>query len=54
MKELDYQALVRLKACRKRLSYEEYRTLRGQIISGDALGAMRGLKKILERKREER
>ena len=43
------KAFMALKAARGSLTKQQYRTLRGQIFAGDADGAMRGLKKILER-----
>lgn len=42
-------SLRTLKAYRHRLTQHQYKTLRGQILAGDADGAMRGLLKILER-----
>lgn len=39
-----------LQKYRNRLTTQEYKTLRGQIFAGDADGALRGLKKTLERK----
>lgn len=35
---------------RPRLTRQQFKTLRGQILSGDIAGAMRGLKKIMEKK----
>ena len=49
VKPIDNNALTRLKICRKRLTAQQYRTLRGQVLAGDADGAMRGLQKILTR-----
>ena len=48
-KEIDVMALTRLKACRKSLTWQQYRTLRGQIFAGDPDGAMRGLHALLVR-----
>ena len=45
----DMAALWRLKTARRSLTRHQYRTLRGQIIAGDAAGAMRGLDKLLKR-----
>ena len=45
----DAAALWRLKNARRSLTRHQYRTLRGQIIAGDADGAMRGLDKLLRR-----
>lgn len=47
MQEINANALVRLKGCRHRLTPQQYRTLRGQILSGNADGAMKGLEKLL-------
>lgn len=47
--EIDYRALIRLKACKPWLTAQQYRTLRGQVRSGNPDGAMRGLHKILRR-----
>lgn len=44
---IDVGALMRLKASRDVLTWRQYRTLRGQVLAGDAAGAMRGLRKIL-------
>ena len=51
--EVDYRALIQLKACKPRLTPQQYRTLRGQVLSGNPDGAMRGLRKILSRKGRE-
>lgn len=45
------QALRTLKASRDRLTKQQFKTLKGQIIAGDIDGAMKGLKKIKERGR---
>lgn len=39
-----------LKVCKdsKRISIQQYRTLRGQVISGNLLGAKKGLQKIMK------
>ncbi len=50
MQQVDVQAIIRLKAARHKLTALQYRTLRGQVFAGDSLGAMRGLRKILNRK----
>ena len=44
----DINALMRLKACRGRLTTQQYKTLRGQILAGDSEGAMKGLRKLLK------
>lgn len=50
MKEIDLNAVCRLKAYRRVLTQQQYQTLKGQILAGDAKGAMRGLNAILQRK----
>lgn len=50
MQEIDVKALIQLKACKGRLSPQQYRTLRGQVLAGDGDGALRGLRKILTKK----
>lgn len=40
--------LGRLRACNKLLTQQQYKTLRGQAIAGDVLGAKKGLEKILK------
>ena len=51
MIEVDVNAMMFLKAYRLHLSQQQYKTLRGQILAGDPAGAMKGLKKILQRER---
>lgn len=48
---IDPRALARLKASRNRLNWQEYKGLKGQILAGDAEGAMRGLDKLLNRRK---
>lgn len=50
MKEVDVKAICRLKAYHHVLTYQQYQTLKGQILAGNPQGAMRGLDKILNRK----
>lgn len=47
MKEINTNALLALKAYRHRLTPQQYRTLRGQVLAGDGGGALRGLRKLL-------
>ena len=49
LKRIDKTALIRLKANRGRLTAQQYRTLRGQVLAGDSDGAMKGLRNILSR-----
>lgn len=51
MKEIDSRALMLLKVYGQGLTNQQYKTLRGQVLAGDADGAMRGLKKLLNEKR---
>lgn len=53
MKTVDTNALCYLKAYRGKLTPQQYKTLRGQILAGDAQGAKRGLMKILRGTRNE-
>lgn len=50
MRQIDPQALIQIKACRDRLTVQQYRTLRGQVLAGNSEGAMRGLRNILRQK----
>jgi len=43
------EAFARLKAARGEITKQQYRTLKGQMLSGNIDGAMKGLQKILER-----
>ena len=52
MQQIDMKALIQLKATRPKLTPQQYRTLRGQVLAGDPDGAMRGLRKILQRNAE--
>ncbi len=47
MQRFDVRAAMNLKACRDRLTKQQYKTLKGQILAGDGDGAMRGLRKLL-------
>ena len=47
MQPIDSYALILLKANRPKLTPQQYKTLRGQILAGNAEGAMRGLKKLI-------
>ena len=44
---INTPALIQLNRARKRLTPQQYKTLRGQILAGEAEGALRGLQKIL-------
>ena len=43
---IDNKALGRLLAAKRLLTRQQYKTLKGQILSGNAEGAMRGLVKL--------
>ena len=49
MQDVDVKALIHLKATRDRLTPQQYKTLRGQVLAGDPDGAMRGLRKLLKK-----
>lgn len=49
LREIDQRAIIRLKACRRRLTWQQYQTLKGQILAGNADAAMKGLNTILGR-----
>lgn len=48
MQKFDVRAAMNLKACRERLTKQQYKTLKGQILAGDGDGAMKGLRKLLK------
>lgn len=50
MQHIDTRAMIQLKAAKDRLSPQQYRTLRGQVLAGDPDGAMKGLRNILQRR----
>lgn len=50
MVEIDVNAMMFLKAYRPQLTAQQYKTLRGQVLAGDAVGAMKGLKNILAKR----
>lgn len=43
---VDNKALGRLLAAKPKLTRQQYKTLKGQILAGDSEGAMRGLEKL--------
>ena len=45
----QFKALLHIKACRDRLTPQQYRTLKGQALAGDPDGALKGLRAILTR-----
>lgn len=52
MQRIDVRALIQVKACRDRLTKQQYKTIRGQVLAGDADGALRGLRRVLMREAE--
>lgn len=50
MSNINFYALAQIKACKNRLSAQQYKTLRGQMLAGDSDGALRGLKRILTKR----
>lgn len=44
---VDNKALGRLLAAKQLLTRQQYKTIKGQILAGDADGAMRGLEKLV-------
>lgn len=48
------RALGHLRNAKPQLTRQQYKTIKGQILAGDADGAMRGLKKILLQRSESR
>lgn len=48
MNKIDFKALMQVKACRDRLTAQQYRTLRGQVLAGDGEGAMKGLRRLMK------
>ncbi len=45
--QINVRALITLKGARGHLTKQQYKTIRGQILAGDADGAMKGLRKLL-------
>lgn len=46
---INFYALAQVKACKYRLTSQQYKTLQGQILAGDSEGALKGLKRILRK-----
>lgn len=49
---IDTGALLLLRNTKHRLTKQQYKTIRGQILAGDADGAIKGLRKVLQRRAE--
>ena len=50
MVEIDVNAMMFLKAYRLQLTTQQYNALRDKVLAGESVGAMNGLKRILEQK----
>lgn len=50
MQKIDFNALMQVKACKDRLTAQQYRTIRGQVLAGDPDGALKGLRRLLSQK----
>lgn len=50
--KIDQGAIMLLRNTKHRLSKQQYKTLRGQILAGDPDGAIKGLRNILKRRAE--
>lgn len=49
VKPINADALLKLKAYRAILTDQQYKVLRGQVLAGDADGAMKGLRRLTRR-----
>lgn len=49
IQQIDHKALILIKARRRRLTAQQYATLKGQVLAGDGDGALKGLRRILSR-----
>lgn len=49
---IDTGALMLLRNTKHRLTKQQYKTIRGQILAGDPDGAIKGLRNILKRRAE--
>ena len=50
--QIDTGALMLLRNTKHRLTKQQYKTLRGQVLAGDPDGAIKGLRNILQRRAE--
>ena len=48
-----YEVLRELKLCRRYLTPQQYRTLKGQALHGDVAGAEKGLQRLLRKDKNE-
>lgn len=49
---IDTGALMLLRNTKHRLTKQQYKTIRGQILAGDPDGAIKGLRNVLKRRAE--
>lgn len=49
MQRIDFKALMHVRACKEKLTPQQFKTLRGQVLAGDGDGAMKGLRRLLRR-----
>lgn len=49
MNQYDFKAMMQIRACKDRLTPQQYKTLRGQVLAGDGDGALKGLRKLLRK-----
>ena len=49
---VDTGALMLLRNTKHRLTKQQYKTIRGQILAGDPDGAIKGLRNVLKRRAE--
>lgn len=52
MQLIQTVSMKKLKKHKQLLSPQAYRTLKGQILSGDAEGAMKGMRKLIDEQKE--
>ena len=48
-----YEFMHQLKLCRRYLTQQQYRTLKGQAVRGDVAGAEKGLQRLLRKEQSE-
>ena len=49
---INQHALITLNRARNRLTPQQFKTIRGQVLAGDTDGAMRGLLKLIKKPKE--
>lgn len=53
LKKSDVDVLILLKANSDRLTAQQYRTLKGQVLAGNSKASLKGLHKLMQRKGKE-